>query len=134
MPTEEGRALLAELREFATQPEFCYEHEWAVGDLIMWDNRSALHCAMGYDTAKHQRLMYRTDHGRQRALLIAFNSRGGLELARNPHARAGTPRALPDRAHGAGAAIRSAGWGSPASWTTFCRSTPAGASAAASAP
>jgi alpha-ketoglutarate-dependent taurine dioxygenase len=60
MPTEEGRALLAELREFATQPAFCYEHEWQVGDLIMWDNRSALHCAMGYDASKHQRLMYRT--------------------------------------------------------------------------
>lgn len=59
-PVETGRALLAELLERATQPEAVYRHEWRTGDLIIWDNRAALHRATPYDTSKHRRLMQRT--------------------------------------------------------------------------
>ena len=40
--------LLVRLRDFATSPEFCYSHEWTVGDLVMWDNTGTLHRAMAY--------------------------------------------------------------------------------------
>lgn len=59
-PVETGRALLTELLDRATQPEAVYRHEWRTGDLIIWDNRSALHRATPYDTSKHRRLMQRT--------------------------------------------------------------------------
>ncbi|NPT38734.1 TauD/TfdA dioxygenase family protein [Paraburkholderia xenovorans] len=42
-PEPEGRDLLRELTEFATQPQFVYSHEWSVRDLVMWDNRALMH-------------------------------------------------------------------------------------------
>lgn len=60
MDEAESRALIDELEAFATQERFLYRHKWKVGDLVVWDNRSTLHQATGYDEAKHRRLMYRT--------------------------------------------------------------------------
>ena len=60
MPAGEGDALLRELRDFATQPRFTYVHRWAVGDAILWDNRSTLHAATAFDADRHERLMHRT--------------------------------------------------------------------------
>ena len=34
-PVDEGRALLRELLEFATQPQFVYRHVWRQHDLVM---------------------------------------------------------------------------------------------------
>lgn len=59
MGDEEGDALLQQLRTFATQPRFAYEHRWQVGDLMVWDNRSAMHCALPFDEERHRRMMYR---------------------------------------------------------------------------
>jgi alpha-ketoglutarate-dependent 2,4-dichlorophenoxyacetate dioxygenase len=59
-PVEKGRALLVELLDLATQAEAVYRHDWRTGDLIIWDNRSALHRATPYDSQKHRRLMQRT--------------------------------------------------------------------------
>ncbi len=60
MPVDEGRALLKSLLDHATQPAFVYRHEWREGDLVVWDNRSVLHRATLYDTARYKRLMQRT--------------------------------------------------------------------------
>jgi len=60
MSLDEGNALIAELRDFATQPRFVYEHRWSVGDLIVWDNRSTMHCALPFDEERHRRIMHRT--------------------------------------------------------------------------
>lgn len=51
--------LLTELREWATQPQFVYEHEWTVGDLVIWDNSGTMHRAMPY-AADSGRLLNRT--------------------------------------------------------------------------
>ena len=59
-PLEDGRALLKELLEHVTQPQFCYRHEWQEGDLTIWDNRCVLHRATPFDTTRHKRLMQRT--------------------------------------------------------------------------
>ena len=59
-PVEEGRALLKELTEFATQPRFCHAHKWREGDLVVWDNRCLLHRATAYDGRRYKRLMQRT--------------------------------------------------------------------------
>jgi alpha-ketoglutarate-dependent taurine dioxygenase len=56
---EKGRALLSSLLEWATRPDFVYRHKWRVGDLVIWDNRGALHRALPYDPDS-PRLMHRT--------------------------------------------------------------------------
>jgi len=43
MDKEAGRALIAELQAWATQPQFVYRHEWQVGDMVIWDNCGSLH-------------------------------------------------------------------------------------------
>jgi alpha-ketoglutarate-dependent 2,4-dichlorophenoxyacetate dioxygenase len=59
-PVEEGRALLRELLEFATQPQFVYRHVWRQHDLVMWDNRCALHRGRPWDERRFRRVMHRT--------------------------------------------------------------------------
>lgn len=49
MDVEEGRRLLQQLEDFATQERFVYAHHWTPGDLVVWDNRVTLHCATGCD-------------------------------------------------------------------------------------
>ena len=60
MPIEEGRALLKELLDHVTQPQFRYRHEWKEGDLVVWDNRCVLHRATPYDSTRYKRLLQRT--------------------------------------------------------------------------
>lgn len=52
----EGRMLLAELLEHATQRERVYRHRWRVGDLVMWDNRCTLHRGRRFDLAQRREL------------------------------------------------------------------------------
>jgi len=59
-PPEQGSRLIDELIEFATQPQFVYQHRWRVGDLVMWDNRCTMHRGRPYDEAKYRRDMHRT--------------------------------------------------------------------------
>ncbi len=42
---EESVQLVDELAKHATQPQFVYRHTWQPGDVIMWDNRQAMHKA-----------------------------------------------------------------------------------------
>jgi alpha-ketoglutarate-dependent 2,4-dichlorophenoxyacetate dioxygenase len=58
-PVEEGRALIEELIAFATQAQFVYQHRWAVGDLVMWDNRCTMHRGRPYDDTQ-RRVLHRT--------------------------------------------------------------------------
>jgi len=49
MDLDEGRALLTELLDRATQPDLVYSHTWSVGDTVIWDNNGVLHRAAPYD-------------------------------------------------------------------------------------
>src|SRR5687768_13620431 len=40
---DDSEALLDELWAHATKPELIYEHIWAPGDVVVWDNRATLH-------------------------------------------------------------------------------------------
>ena len=60
IPLEEGRALLRELIEFATRPQFVYRHKWRVGDLLVWDNQQTMHRGTPFDDTKYPRDMRRT--------------------------------------------------------------------------
>lgn len=59
MPEEEGRRVVVEVTQFATQPQFVYSHKWRVRDLVFWDNRSTMHRATEFDN-RERRLMRRT--------------------------------------------------------------------------
>ncbi len=59
MDDDAAFALLLELLEWQTQPEFVYQHRWQPDMLIMWDNRSLLHKATGGYEA-YDRLLHRT--------------------------------------------------------------------------
>ncbi len=45
----DGRMLLHDLMEQATQPEFTYSHNWRVADFVIWDNRCVMHRGREYD-------------------------------------------------------------------------------------
>lgn len=59
MPVPEGRLLLAELSEHATQPRFVYRHQWKVGDLVIWDNLATMHRGRSFDDTLHRRELRR---------------------------------------------------------------------------
>jgi len=58
-PVPEGRLLLRDLTEHATQPRFVYRHRWRVGDLVIWDNLATMHRGRPYDDLKHRRELRR---------------------------------------------------------------------------
>jgi alpha-ketoglutarate-dependent 2,4-dichlorophenoxyacetate dioxygenase len=55
-PVPEGRLLLADLLEHATQRQFVYRHTWCPGDLVIWDNRAVLHRGRRYDLTQRREL------------------------------------------------------------------------------
>ncbi|HET9890390.1 MAG TPA: TauD/TfdA family dioxygenase [Mycobacterium sp.] len=59
LPVEESRALLARLRDWATQPQYVYQHQWQPGDLLIWDNTGTMHRVLPYPVDSG-RLMHRT--------------------------------------------------------------------------
>ena len=58
-PVPEGRLLLRDLIEHATQAEFVYRHSWRAGDLVIWDNRATMHRARPFDDTKYRRELRR---------------------------------------------------------------------------
>jgi alpha-ketoglutarate-dependent 2,4-dichlorophenoxyacetate dioxygenase len=60
MPLAEGRLLIRDLMEHATQPRFVYSHAWQARDLVIWDNRTTMHRARRFDDVKFRRELRRT--------------------------------------------------------------------------
>jgi alpha-ketoglutarate-dependent taurine dioxygenase len=59
MDFRKSAELLVRLRDWATQPQFVYRHQWSVGDLVIWDNTGTMHRATPYDPTSG-RLLQRT--------------------------------------------------------------------------
>jgi taurine dioxygenase len=58
MSLEDSERLLDEAWQYAAQPEYCYTHQWSLGDVVIWDNRCVLHKRDGFDAAQ-RRMMRR---------------------------------------------------------------------------
>jgi taurine dioxygenase len=58
LPADESDRLLTLLFDHQEQKRFVYEHMWAPGDLILWDNRSTLHARSDF-SAGERRLLRR---------------------------------------------------------------------------
>jgi len=70
-PTAESRMFLLDLLEHATQLERVYRHEWQVGDLVIWDNRSTLHRGRRFDISERRELRRTTINDTPEATLQA---------------------------------------------------------------
>lgn len=55
-----GVAFLDGLVERATTPDRIYQHEWAVGDTVMWDNAGMLHAVEPYEEGSKRELIRTT--------------------------------------------------------------------------
>ena len=69
LSSEESEGLLRFLFQHCVKPEFVYCHRWQVHDLVMWDNRCAMHLAPADYDPSETRQMFRTTlagelHGR----------------------------------------------------------------------
>ncbi|HEU4651231.1 MAG TPA: TauD/TfdA family dioxygenase [Croceibacterium sp.] len=60
MPKDEGRALIRQLIEHATQPQYVFSVSWNVGDMVIWDNLCSMHRGGDFDYGKYKRDMRRT--------------------------------------------------------------------------
>ena len=59
MSAAQSQALLDDLLARSVRDEFVYRHKWRKGDLLLWDNRAAMHRAhFDYDPNEY-RLLYR---------------------------------------------------------------------------
>jgi len=54
-----SRDLLDYLFAHVLKPRYRYAHQWAVGDVLVWDHLRTWHCAIGDYTAEEHRLMKR---------------------------------------------------------------------------
>ncbi|MCW5770304.1 MAG: TauD/TfdA family dioxygenase [Rhodospirillaceae bacterium] len=52
MARAESDALLAALFDHMEQPEMIYEHVWAPGDVVVWDNIATIHARTDFDPAE----------------------------------------------------------------------------------
>jgi len=59
MDEAEGDALLDALYAHCDQPRFRYSHSWRKGDMLIWDNRAALHQATPVRVPGERRYMHR---------------------------------------------------------------------------
>ena len=60
VPDDEARPVIEHLHDHCIRPEFQYRHKWQVGDLLMWDNATAMHLAICDYALPQRRLMHRT--------------------------------------------------------------------------
>lgn len=55
----DSEALIAELASHMTETPAQYRHKWQVGDVVIWDNRCALHSATGGYPIEEKRIHWR---------------------------------------------------------------------------
>jgi len=71
----EGRVLLMDLLEHATQRQFVYRHTWKPGDLVIWDNRATLHRGRRWDMNEPRELRRTTTSDVQEPAPVATAAR-----------------------------------------------------------
>ena len=59
LPVAESERILDAVWAHARKPEFAFSHQWKIGDLLLWDNRCAMHRRDAFDNSA-RRIMHRT--------------------------------------------------------------------------
>lgn len=73
LSAEESEELLNALWAHATQERFSWHHSWKVGDILMWDNRCAMHHRNAFDP-NARRIMHRVQTAGTRPAWDQVNS------------------------------------------------------------
>ena len=63
MDQAEADRLLNALFDHSEKDEFVYEHEWQVGDLLLWDNRCSMHARTDFPETERRLLLRTTVEG-----------------------------------------------------------------------
>lgn len=63
MDQAEADRLLGALFDHSEKDEFVYEHEWRVGDLLLWDNRCSMHARTDFPETERRLLLRTTVEG-----------------------------------------------------------------------
>ena len=66
MDQAEADRLLAAVYDHSESPEFVYEHEWQVGDVLLWDNRCSMHARTDFPETERRLLLRTTVEGEKR--------------------------------------------------------------------
>ena len=82
---EESEVLLNELWAHCTQSRFWYEHTWALGDVVVWDNRATLHRREPFDS-NSRRILYAAQVEGHRP----YEAPDALSRPAHPRAKVGT--------------------------------------------
>ena len=75
MPDNEAQALIDELTDWCTQPQYVYTHQWQVGDVLIWDERAMLHRGMPWNYNEARSLS---------SICISATAKDGLNEMRLP--------------------------------------------------
>jgi len=49
LPKEEGDALIRRMHDMAERPDYLYQPDWQVGDILIWDNTGTVHRVVPFD-------------------------------------------------------------------------------------
>jgi len=72
MTRAESAPIIEFLCRHATRPENVYRHNWQVGDLVCWDNRTTMHVALGdFDPAQPRHMLRTTGRGEPSGYVVA---------------------------------------------------------------
>ena len=80
LPVDESEDMLDELWGYATNTALAWTNKWQVGDILMWDNRCAMHHRKAFDPAS-RRIMHRVQTAGDRPTFSLNSGREG------PHPR-----------------------------------------------
>lgn len=58
MDFDESTTLIDQLNDNACAPERVHFHHWSVGDVVIWDNRRLMHCAVPFDMTEPRRMWH----------------------------------------------------------------------------
>jgi taurine dioxygenase len=71
MSRAESAPIIDYLCRHATRPENVYRHQWRVGDLVSWDNRTTMHLALGdFDPSQPRHMLRTTLQGQKSGYVV----------------------------------------------------------------
>ncbi len=58
MDPADSERFIDDINERSVQPQWMHFHEWEAGDVVVWDNRRLLHCAVPFDLTEPRRMWH----------------------------------------------------------------------------
>jgi alpha-ketoglutarate-dependent 2,4-dichlorophenoxyacetate dioxygenase len=79
MGEAEGHEFVEALYAHATQAKYIHRHKWTTGDIVIWENRCALHAATPLETDRYRRDMRRATVNESGEEIDAYEYRRRME-------------------------------------------------------